>query len=70
MTEVETITRKWGNSLGITLPKKIVEEEKLHENQKVIVEIKKVIDITQIRGLVRFKKSAQEIKEEMRKGWQ
>ncbi len=70
MSEVETITRKWGNSLGVTLPKEIVDKEHLQENQRIIIEIKSVADITKLRGLVHFKKSAQQLKDEMRKGWQ
>ena len=69
MAEVEAITRKWGNSLGITLPKELVDEEHLQENQRVIIEIKKAIDLRKLRGLVHFKKSAQKIKDEMREGW-
>lgn len=69
MAEVHVLTRKWGNSLGITIPNDVVKREALHENQKVVVEIKKVVDVRRLRGLVRFKKSAQEIKDEMRRGW-
>ena len=69
MAEIETMTRKWGNSLGITLPKKIIEQEHLRENQKVIVEIHRVIDTRRLRGLVKFKKTAQQIKDDMRAGW-
>jgi len=70
MTEIEVQTRKWGNSLGIAIPKKIIEEEFLHENQKVTIEIKRVVNLKKLRGLVSFKKSAQEIKDEMRSGWE
>ena len=35
MIECETITRKWGNSIGITLPKEIVETEHLKEDEKI-----------------------------------
>ena len=69
MAEVETITRKWGNSLGITLPKEFVDREHLEESQRVIIEVRKVADITKLRGLVHFTTSAQQIKDEMRKGW-
>ena len=69
MAELETITRKWGNSLGITIPKNVVEEEHLREDQKVLVEIKPVVDFRPLRGLGHFKKSAQELKDEMRAGW-
>ncbi len=70
MSEIETITRKWGNSLGITIPKDIVESEKLHEDQKVLIEIKRVVDLKKLRGLVKFKKTAQQIKDEMKRGWE
>ena len=69
MTEVETITRRWGNSLGITIPSEVVEKEGLHENQKIIVDIRQVVDLRKLRGLVKFGKSAQQIKDEMRTGW-
>lgn len=69
MAEVEVITRKWGNSLGITIPRDVVEEEHLREDQRVVVEIRPVVDLRPLRGLGRFKKSAQEIKDEMRAGW-
>lgn len=69
MTEIEAVARKWGNSLGITIPSEIVEEERLSENQLIRVEIKPVFNLTKLRGLVKFSKSAQQLKEEMRAGW-
>ncbi len=69
MAEIEAVTRKWGNSLGITLPKRVIEQEHLRENQKIVVEIHKVADIQRLRGLVKFKKPAQQLKDEMRAGW-
>ncbi len=69
MAEMEAMTRKWGNSLGITLSKEVVEEEHLHENQKVLVEIKKIADIKDFFGAFKFSKSAQQLKDEMREGW-
>lgn len=69
MSQVQTITRKWGNSLGLAIPKEVVEAEHLGENQRVIVEIKKVADVRKLRGLLKFKESAQRIKEKMRAGW-
>ena len=69
MSEAEAITRKWGNSLGITIPREIVDEEQLEENQEIIVDIRKRVDMRKIRGLGKFKKSAQQLKDEMREGW-
>lgn len=70
MAKMETITRRWGNSLGITLPKKFVEEEGLHENQRVVVEVRPAVDLKKVRGLLRTKKTAQQLKDEMREGWE
>ncbi len=68
--ECETITRKWGNSLGITLPKEIVEEQNLKENEKIIVlVIKKNSTLKKTFGMLKgkLKKSAQQMKDELRK---
>ena len=40
--EAITKTRKIGGSLIVTIPKRIVEEEELRENQTVKIEIEKV----------------------------
>ncbi len=69
MAEIEVQTRKWGNSLGIAIPKKIIEEEFLHENQKIIIEIKRVADIRTFFNSMKFTKSTQQLKDEMRDGW-
>lgn len=40
MTEVIVKTRKWGNSMGITLPKELVKKQKIKANQEIRIEIK------------------------------
>jgi len=35
MIETKCITRKWGNSIGITIPKDVVEREGIKENEEV-----------------------------------
>ena len=35
-------TKKWGNSLGVIIPKEEVKEHNLSENQRVVVEIVQV----------------------------
>jgi len=37
--EIETITKKWGSSLGLIIPKKIVREERIQAGQKIRVNI-------------------------------
>ena len=70
MIEVETITRKWGNSLGITLPKDEVLREHLKVNEKVrVLVIKRLQTPEKTFGMFKGKitKSAQEIKDQLRK---
>jgi len=69
LSEVVVTARKWGNSIGITLPKEMVEKEKIRENDKIVVEIKKVSSLKALFGTMKSKKSTQQIKDEMRKGW-
>ncbi len=69
MSEVIVTARKWGNSIGVTLPSETVEEEKIKPNDKVVLKVKKVVPIKELFGLAKFKKSAQKIKDELRKGW-
>ncbi|MBI4451721.1 AbrB/MazE/SpoVT family DNA-binding domain-containing protein [Candidatus Woesearchaeota archaeon] len=68
MAEVEAVTRRWGNSLGVIIPKEVVDEERLQENQHVILDLHRVTDVRRLRGLVKFKKTAQQLKDEMRAG--
>ncbi len=70
MAEIEVQTRRWGNSLGIAIPKKIIDQEHLSENQTVTIEIKKVVDISTLFNSMKFTKSAQQLKDEMREGWE
>jgi len=69
--EIETVAKRWGSSIGIILPKAIIEENKIRENDKIIVEIKKKALAGELFGkFPNWKKSTQEIKDEMRKGWE
>lgn len=69
--EIKTKARRWGSSIGIILPKSFVEENKISENDEVVVEIKKQILARDLFGKYprTSKRTAQEIKDEMREGW-
>lgn len=69
MVEVIVTARKWGNSIGATFPAEAVEKEKIKPNDKLIVDVRKVVPIKELFGLAKFKRSTQEIKDELRKGW-
>ena len=61
--------RCWGNSLGIVLPKALVEEEGLKEGEEVEVTVRKFSDIHTLRGKYPFKELQRE-KDEMKRGWE
>lgn len=70
MVETEVKTRKWGSSIGIVLPKELVEEAGIRLNETVVVDIRKRHKAKEFFGLLKdWKRPTQEIKDEMRKGW-
>ena len=68
--EVEIKTKKSGNSIGVVIPKEILEKQKIKENETVIFSIKKKLLVSEVFGRLKgWKRPTQEIKDEMRKGW-
>lgn len=67
--KIHTIVRPWGSSLGIILPREVVRKEELRSREEVIVEIKKKPDLRKIFGSLKFKRTAQKIKDAVRAGW-
>lgn len=67
--EVESVARKWGDSIGFIVPKRVVEKEKIKPNSKVKFEIIKVDDISDTFGKLKRKISGQEFKDKVRSGW-
>jgi antitoxin component of MazEF toxin-antitoxin module len=72
MVVVETRLKKWGNSLGLIIPKEVIDMEKLKEEEKVRVIVvsknsSKVLRETfgMLKG--KIKKSTQQIKDELRR---
>ena len=67
----ETTVKKWGNSLGIILPKELVEYQHLKENDKVSVLVVKEADLSKAYGSLKGKiiKSGQQMKDIAREGW-
>ena len=63
-------TRKWGSSLGVVIPKQVVKELKLRENEEVAFEItKKENPLKELFGMGKgkIKESTEEILREARK---
>ncbi|MDD5473320.1 MAG: hypothetical protein PHU34_04125 [Candidatus Methanoperedens sp.] len=63
--------KKWGNSLGITLPVNIIRNKKIAENEIIEIEIKKKTEsLKKLFGTLSRKISTQKIKDEIREGWE
>jgi len=66
---VEVVVKKWGNSMGVILPKELVKEKNLKENEKISIELVREIDLSDIFGSLKgkFKMTSQQLKDEMRR---
>jgi len=70
--EIKTIARKWGSSLAVIIPKEVAEKKQLKENSEITITVSKVRPKA---GILFGKfpnwngKSTQQIKDEMREGW-
>ena len=70
MVETEVKTRKWGSSIGIVLPKELVDKIGIQPNENIMIDVKKGVKVKDVFGMFpHWKKSAQELKDEARKGW-
>ena len=67
---VEVKVKKWGNSMGIILPKVLIEKKQLKEKDNILVEIVKEANLSNVFGSIKKRKLAgQKFKELVREGW-
>jgi antitoxin component of MazEF toxin-antitoxin module len=60
--------KKWGNSLGVVIPKEAAERNGLHVGEEVEIRLIKLSDITNLKGKYPVD-DLQAAKDGMRKGW-
>lgn len=65
----ETEVRRWGNSLGVLLPKGFVDEQHIKEHDKILIAVVKKADLSHLFGTLKTKMTGQEFKDLVRKGW-
>ncbi len=65
---IRTVMRRWGNSLGVVIPREEASKEGLKENDEVEIVIRKAVDISQLFGKYKFR-DLQSLKDELREGW-
>ena len=64
MLEFETKIKKWGNSFGLVVPKKEIEEDNIKENEVLhVIAIRKNKGIKRTFGILKKWRSGQEIKD-------
>jgi len=70
--EIETKTKKWGSSIGVIIPKKIVKEERIQEGQEIRIDIltKRKTTGVDIFGKLKFKKPIQVLLDETDKDFE
>tara|TARA_Y100000031_G_C8183023_1_gene367466 strand:+ start:156 stop:365 length:210 start_codon:yes stop_codon:yes gene_type:complete len=61
--------KQWGNSLGIILPKEVVDKRELKKGEEVLIEIVNPTQFNKIFGSIKFKKSTPELMKIAREGW-
>jgi len=68
----EVEVRKWGNSMGVILPRELIRAKELKQHDKVLIDIDVVrkADLTKFFGSFKTRKSGQKFKDMVRKGWQ
>ena len=68
--QTKAMLKKWGNSLGIIIPKKIVIKEELNPNEEVVITITRKDTLEEFFGKGRkLKINSQKMKDEGRKTW-
>ena len=61
-------TKRWGNSLGVVIPKRAVEELNLKPHEDLVIEIKKTNNVLkELFGTLRWKKPIGDVLREARK---
>ncbi len=71
MEQFEAIPKRWGNSIGITIPSNVVEDENIQPKKKITVlvmgENRKILK--KMFGTLKLKKPTQQIMKEIDEGY-
>lgn len=70
MITIKTLVRKWGDSVAIIIPKKLAEAKKIKPMDEVVITIEKENTLKDLFGVWKTNKTAQELKDESREGWE
>ena len=67
MMEIKAKTKKWGNSIGVIIPKEVVRDNNIKPNQQVtlMLNAKPFTTGRDISGTLKFKKSTEKLMREV-----
>lgn len=71
MEQFEAVPKRWGNSLGITIPSEVIKEEKIRPKEKITVLVFRDYSkkLKGMFGTLKLKKPTQKVMEEIDKGY-
>lgn len=71
MEQFQAIPKKWGNSLGITIPAGIIEQEHIQPKKKITVLVigNQKKQLKQMFGTLKLKKPTQQVMDEINEGY-
>lgn len=68
MATATVVAKKWGNSIGVVIPKEIVDSEGIRPEQPVSIEVKPMKNpLAELFGKFKTDKPTQQIKNELKK---
>ena len=71
MAAAEAKVKAWGNSIGVIIPRGIVDEERIEAGDDIVIEVRKKKKLKDLFGTLReWKIDSQKMKDELRKGWE
>lgn len=69
MIEIEAIARKWGNSIGIALPKEVIEKANIKLDKRLRIFIpEKSVNLAKVFGTLKIDEPTQSILDKIREG--
>ncbi|HLC62098.1 MAG TPA: AbrB/MazE/SpoVT family DNA-binding domain-containing protein [Candidatus Nanoarchaeia archaeon] len=71
MEQFKAVPKKWGNSLGVTIPSEVIKSENLKTNEEAIFLVMKDNrnNIKKMFGTLKIKKPTQQIMDEIDEGY-
>lgn len=64
------IAKKWGSSIGVILPKEIVEKQGIKEGDEIVINVFKKGNLKDVFGKLKTRMPGQKFKDMARKGWE